>query len=416
MVIPVTGTDTLVQRLYDIPVLDAYDEDLGRGDDELDNLDYLGPEMGGQNSDYLGSLPSQAYPDKTDPAQWLVEMPPSPGMALQTQPSSLELFHAQESPASANQILNDFGMGDQSENTGTVTDMFCLGEDFGTLCPAISSPKAYSGEPVCRDLPAAVQEETTQIFLEGQLILWKPARETILKHFPTTSQHGTLPPISSPPQVDSKEAGSLFHLRHIPLASESNTVEPKNEPGKGTNSASNSNQPAIQGEWGFQSRVKDTSNEMADSDKYQPAIPEDDTVKSPKRKRSGPPVFTPKKVRIEAPEKQRGNFANTRFEKALYQESPDSPQQEFKLERRRYWEWPTKSGMLLQHLEDNPAGLSILVRPEAGNIVRMEWSKREGEFVYHDIVGRRYYQVSMAKMESLLRNPKNHAEFWYRQY
>ncbi|KAI0388398.1 hypothetical protein F5Y17DRAFT_452957 [Xylariaceae sp. FL0594] len=150
MVIPVTGTDTPVQRLYDIPVFDAYDEDLGRGvptsqlptvldleglyqiwvhdlsgttlprtlplmsesdDKNVDDLDYLGLEMGGQNSDYLGSLPSQAYSDKTDPAQWPVEMPPSPGMALQTQPSSLELFYVQEIPASVNQMPNDFALG-----------------------------------------------------------------------------------------------------------------------------------------------------------------------------------------------------------------------------------------------------------------------------------------------------------------
>lgn len=68
---------------------------------------------------------------------------------------------------------------------------------------------------------------------------------------------------------------------------------------------------------------------------------------------------------------------------------------------------------LLNHLDLHEDRVSIYVRPEAGDTVRMELHEGE-EFIGWDKLGSRKYRVSIGEMKYLLQYPDQHVEFTYR--
>ncbi|TGJ83424.1 hypothetical protein E0Z10_g5320 [Xylaria hypoxylon] len=368
---------------------------------------------GGAGSVYAESLPPQTPTYKMEPtrlAPSLAEVSTPPSVTARMQ--AFELYNESQSPAFANQSPDNLGTSHQSQGIDITTKvLFSLEDESSSLHPdertprlrcwerGYNGPKFSSQGDLVETMPAA-REETSPILHKGQLILWESAHRTIVKHFPTHPQHETLSTLHTPLQVDDGAAQTLFAvflMCYILFASPSYPMELDKDDDKVINNVLDPDYPIMQENRGCQSNDKDAPYEIDDFQYRQPIDSETDAVHSLKRKRlclqSG---SSPKRVKDEvrqdtAPRQRRKDSANTRFECAIYRESPNRLQQIFKWERRRDDEWAEKSKELLSLLKLDIGGMSIQVRPNAGQELRMEWSEEERKFIGLDVPGRRKY-------------------------
>ncbi|KAI1324945.1 hypothetical protein F5Y16DRAFT_401949 [Xylariaceae sp. FL0255] len=154
---------------------------------------------------------------------------------------------------------------------------------------------------------------------------------------------------------------------HILLASSSShPMKLGQQPRETVNSLPNSEHSITPKDMECQSDNKDAPYDIDNSKDRLPVLSETDTPQSHKRKSSCNQSRSRfKKIKHKSPKELRYHkFANTRFEYAIYHQ-----ERTYKWEKRREELWLEKSKELLDLLKKDPAGLSIKVRPEAGDKV-----------------------------------------------